>query len=284
MEKYFLLHNIVKAFIDYNNYAEFPHKYFVSDKKITGNDVLEHCLCDVSSYRKIGEGWYGEAFVIDDETYKPSSKCQKNSKKTFTPNMSKTPNAKMSKSYDNATFKYLVKLELVNRSDIVRYGDLNEITTSLKKKYETFEIAKKAGKLGIGPKVFDAYECVKDKMVYFVTIMEYLQGKTYLHFYNENKENKDVLDSLVKDIETKVKLLNSHYILHKDVHGENIIVMENNGKYHIKLIDFGNAVYAVDKDLPTPNNPRDPAKPKTTSDNSIIDKLIFKLLDDKIIS
>jgi hypothetical protein len=60
--------------------------------------------------------------------------------------------------------------------------------------------------------------------------------------------------------------------------------MENNGKYHIKLIDFGNAVYAVDKDLPTPNNPRDPAKPKTTSDNSIIDKLIFKLLDDKIIS
>ena len=270
-EQYFLLHNVVKACVDYNNFVAFPHKYFVSNTA-PSTDKVKSCLCNVESYTKVGEGWYAEAYVIDDPHFKPSSNQACKSTKSRASNT----NAKSS-------FKYLVKVEHLTRGDIVPFGNLRELTKVVKQRYATHEIAKKAAQLGVGPKVFDGYECKSGKNIYFITVMEYLDGETYIKFFQKHKDNKEVIDQLVNDIQVKVQKLNSNYILHKDVHGENIIVIKKGDKYTPVIIDYGNAVYARDTNLPTTEDPKDPTKTVDTN-AALIDKLVFKLLDDKVLA
>jgi serine/threonine protein kinase len=225
----------------------------------------------VENYTKVGEGWWAEAYVIDDPDYKPSSTCKKTKSRVST-----------SQSTNNS-FKYLVKVEHLTRGDVVPFANLQELTKIIKKRYDTLEIAKKAGRLGVGPKVFDGYECKVSKNVYFITVMEYVEGETYVNFFKSHKGNKELLEQLVKDIHTKVRKLNDNNILHKDVHGENIIIVKKGEKYASVIIDYGNAVYSEDKNLPTLDDPKDPNK-SIDVNASLVDKLIFKLLDDKVIS
>jgi serine/threonine protein kinase len=234
-------------------------------------DKVKSCLCNVESYTKVGEGWYAEAYVIDDVNFKPSTTCKKLKSRTSS-----------SQSASKASFKYLVKVEHLTRGNIVPFANLHELTKTISNRYETLELAKKAGKLGVGPKVFDGYECKVGKNVYFITVMEYLEGETYLNFFKSHKNNKEILEQIVQDISSKVKKLNDNNILHKDVHGENIIVMKKGDKHISFIIDYGNAVYAQDKNLPTVDDPKDPNN-VMDSNAALIDKLIFKLLDDKVI-
>jgi hypothetical protein len=270
-EQYFLLHNVVKACVDYNNYVTLPHKYFVSNST-PSTDKVQSCLCDVENYTKVGEGWYGEAYVIDDPNFTPSTTCKK-TKSRSSPSKS-----------TNTSFKYLVKVEHLTRGDVVPYANLRELTKTINNHYETLEMAKKAGRLGVGPKVFDGYECNIGKNVHFITIMEYLEGETYLKFFQSHKDNKEMLAQIVKEINSKVKKLNDNNILHNDVHGENIIVVKKGDKHIPFIIDYGNAVYAQDKKLPTVEDPRDPKKTSRDVDGALIGALVFRLLDDKVIS
>jgi hypothetical protein len=265
-EQYSLLHNIVKACVDYNNYITYPHKYFVSNTN-PSTDKVKDCLCNVKSYTKVGEGWYAEAYVIDDPEFNPSCKS--------------TTKSRMSSS--NTSFKYLVKVEHLTRGDVVPFANLKELTKIISQRYETLEIAKTAGKLGVGPRVFNGYECKVGKQVYFITIMDYVQGETYVKFHNNHKDNKDILTNIVNDIEAKINKLNKNNIMHKDVHGENIIITKKGDKHIPMIIDYGNAIYAKDTNLPSVNDPKDPNK--TLDQNAaLVDKLIFKLLDDKVIT
>jgi tRNA A-37 threonylcarbamoyl transferase component Bud32 len=86
----------------------------------------------------------------------------------------------------------------------------------------------------------------------------------------------------VKEIHVKVDKLNKHYILHKDPHGDNIIVVKKGDKYIPMLIDFGNAVYAKDKDLPTVDDPHD-INHGIDKKQDLANKLVFKLLDDNML-
>jgi serine/threonine protein kinase len=271
-EQYFLLHNIVKACVDYNNYITFPHKYFISNETPT-SDKIKSCLCNVENYTKVGEGWYAEAYMIDEPYFTPLS--------TKSCNLNNLPNTKSSKSSKSS--KYLIKIEHLTRGDIVPFANLQELTKIIKKRYDTLEIAKKAGEFGIGPKIFDGYECKINKQVHFITIMEYVDGETYLKFYQTHKDNKDIINQVIKDIQSKITKLNTNYILHKDVHGENIIVTKKGNKYVPIIIDYGNAMYAQDNNLPTIDDPKDPNKSIDTH-FALIDKLVFKLLDDKILA
>ncbi len=270
-EQYYLLYNLVKAFVEYNNYVKFPHQYFVSQTS-PSQDKVKDCLCNVENYRKVGEGWWAEAFVIEDPDYEPTRTC----------NPSKRPSKKSSKSSRRNDYKYLVKVEHLTRHNVTAFGNLKELTTILTQRYETLEIAKKAGSIGVGPKVFDGYECVQGKQVYFITVMEYLDGETYVQFYKKHKDNKELIQQIVKEIHAKTEKLNNNRILHKDVHGDNIIVVQKGDKYVPVLIDFGNAVYAVDKNLPTIEDPKD-INHGIDKDIDLINKLVFKFLDDNII-
>jgi tRNA A-37 threonylcarbamoyl transferase component Bud32 len=263
-EQYFLLHNIIKACVEYNNYVSFPHKFFVSNRPPT-DDVVRNCLCNAEHMTKVGEGWWAEAFVIEDPAYVPTSAC---AKKPAVSQSGREP------------FKYLVKVEHLTRHNVTPFGNLKELTKAIEKRYRTLEIAKKAGSIGVGPQVFNGYECIQGKQVYFVTVMKYVQGKTYAEFFKQHKGDRSLIDSVVKQIRSKIEKLNDHRILHKDVHADNIIVVRKGDKYVPVLIDFGNAEYAVDVNLPTIDDPKDL---KQQVDDETTDKLVFKLLDDNVI-
>jgi tRNA A-37 threonylcarbamoyl transferase component Bud32 len=270
VEQYYLLHNVVKACMDYNNYVQFPHKYFAANT-VPSTDKVKNCLCNVETYRKVGEGWWAEAYVIDDDKYKPSFSCN-----------SKKKSSSSSSSSSSSLFKYLVKVEHLTRHNVVPWANMEQLTKTIARRYDTLEIAKKAGSLGIGPKVVHGYECVQGKHVYFITVMEFLEGETYVEFHRNHKNEKELLSTIASEIQSKVEKLNKNNILHKDLHGENIIVVQKGNKYTPMLIDFGNAEYARDKNIPTAEDPKDLSN-GVDKNKELLDKLIFKLLDEKVL-
>lgn len=101
--------------------------------------------------------------------------------------------------------------------------------------------SKKAGELGIGPKIHDFYLCTTpDSMSNFgIIYMEYIKGKTLFEWL-DTKPSFEERTQVSKLISQKVDLLHKHGIVHKDLHAGNIMVVSKNKKVSdVFIIDYG---------------------------------------------
>ena len=104
-----------------------------------------------------------------------------------------------------------------------------------------YELAKKAAKLGVSPKVYDTYICkVSETEFYNVTFMENIAGVTYNEWMDSQPPLKDI-NTVNNLIIKKIKKLQENNIMHSDIHGANMKVIKKNGKFDVVILDFGKA-------------------------------------------
>lgn len=107
--------------------------------------------------------------------------------------------------------------------------------------HEEYTLSKKAGELGVGPKIFNAFVCkVSKKEHYHIMYMELIKGVTledWLKKKNITQKDKNLVLDKLKAALTK---LHQHNIIHEDLHDNNVMVTGNSSKnYDVKLVDFG---------------------------------------------
>ena len=133
-----------------------------------------------------------------------------------------------------------IAVKIVNL-DRVRF---NERKNSLKAKIEAeFELSKRAGVLGAGPKIYDCYTCcTQDGTCFQVMYMQLLQGMTLFEWIES--EPSEELKKKVKDmLKVKLALLHNNKIVHGDLHQENVFVVGNKKNVSdIFVIDYGLAM------------------------------------------
>jgi tRNA A-37 threonylcarbamoyl transferase component Bud32 len=117
----------------------------------------------------------------------------------------------------------------------------NEKRNGLKAKIEAeFELSKRAGVLGVGPKIYDCYTCCsQDGACFQVMYMQLLQGMTLREWIESNPS--EALKQKVKDmLKVQLAVLHNNKIMHSDLHQENVLVIGNrknaSGLY---IIDYG---------------------------------------------
>lgn len=86
--------------------------------------------------------------------------------------------------------------------------------------------------LGLAPKIMK-YDYIEDEMLVFI-VMEKIIGSTFYDWYDQHKDSERL--SIIMEITDKIKLMNSKGIYHRDMHGDNIMITNNN---RIVFIDFG---------------------------------------------
>ena len=91
------------------------------------------------------------------------------------------------------------------------------------------------GDLGIGPKIYDYYTCYDNSVLQVYILMEYMNGGTLKDWILKNNFTKQHR----KEILDKIEKLHTHDIVHNDLHSENILVKEVNGKPEFYIADFG---------------------------------------------
>jgi tRNA A-37 threonylcarbamoyl transferase component Bud32 len=117
------------------------------------------------------------------------------------------------------------------------------------------EISKKAGELGIGPKIEDAYICFQenDSSCHGVIYMEWLEGKTLYDWLSKGRSTEEI--AKVRDlVEAKIQKMHAHGIIHMDLHNGNVfILLDAKGEVKdVSFIDYGFARYI--KELVTTRN------------------------------
>ena len=129
-------------------------------------------------------------------------------------------------------YKYAIKVQELRGDD--------EEQDQLRREYE---ISKKMGELGIGPKIYDYYVC-KDpqtgKLRSYI-IMEYMRGGNIMDWLDnqENLSNKTIQD-LSKQLRSKLHKVHKAKFVHKDLHEGNIFIqIHKNGKPELMIGDFG---------------------------------------------
>jgi len=77
---------------------------------------------------------------------------------------------------------------------------------------------------------------------YFYIVMEYLQGMDIATFCKSSKIPKEVLDTILSQIETILKKFHALDIVFNDLYTNNIYLqLKENGLFQVKLFDFGMA-------------------------------------------
>jgi serine/threonine protein kinase len=158
------------------------------------------------------------------------------------------------------TKKYSIVKELTGRygtmNKFILKGDKTAKVTyiwtwgeSKKELYDTisneFNIAKRAGMLGISPKCHDTFVCCssKDDSCRKVIVSEYIRGES-LEEWNK-KEHSAAEKKLVSDkLKAKMDLMHSHGIIHNNLHPGNVIIeLYAKGKLvkNVYLTDFQEA-------------------------------------------
>jgi len=162
--------------------------------------TFKSCLEKVKDRTKVlGQGYYGKVFNV------PTEKCIK---------------------YVPKGVKHVgVKVE-----NIKPEGDENQVPDRLR---EVTLIAKKAGDLQIGPKMYDSFVTIGDDgLVQIIKVFEIVDGKPWAeNDWKSEKEKKKALEQLDKLIHK----MNKAGIIHHDLHAGNVMVTKE-GKIYI--IDF----------------------------------------------
>jgi serine/threonine protein kinase len=104
-----------------------------------------------------------------------------------------------------------VKIQMFNWS----YKDYTSMRSLKKIVVKDYQIAKEAGKLGVGPKVTSMHTCllVKPNKRYIVHVMDYIPGVTLEEFYKSNPTVSDTIKNKIRRIlKAKVKVMHEHNI------------------------------------------------------------------------
>lgn len=163
-------------------------------------ETFKACLEKVKERTKLlGQGYYGKVFNV------PTEKCIK---------------------YVPKGVKHVgVKVESIKPD-----GDENQAPDRLK---EVTMIAKKAGDLQIGPKMYDSFVTIGDDgLVQIIKVFEIVDGTSWANTdWKTEKDKKAALEQLDKHIHK----MNKAGIIHHDLHAGNVMVTKD-GKVYI--IDF----------------------------------------------
>lgn len=107
------------------------------------------------------------------------------------------------------------------------------------------EIARKAGELGIGPKIHASFVCNRGGKPYFVTVMEFLEGSDVMTWKKSiEKVDGKIVTKVRKLFEKRLDQLTQLGIRHNDLYNlANIMVIHPRGEptkvKDVKVIDFG---------------------------------------------
>jgi predicted Ser/Thr protein kinase len=121
---------------------------------------------------------------------------------------------------------FAVKVELYKPGGI--WGN-NKTPERIK---ETFDISKRMGTVGIGPKVYDRFIVILNDEIRIVTVYELIEGATFKDMKWKNPEHKQ---KALVSVQELVYKMNKMGILHSDIHGGNIMIDK---KGRVVLIDF----------------------------------------------
>ena len=162
--------------------------------------TFKACLEKVKERTKVlGQGYYGKVFNV------PTEKCIK---------------------YVPKGVKHVgVKVENIKPD-----GDENQTPDRLK---EVTIIAKKAGDLKIGPKMYDSFVTIGDDgLVQIIKVFEIVDGKAWVNVEWETEKAKKVA---LEQLDVLIHKMNKAGIIHHDLHPGNVMVTKDNKVY---IIDF----------------------------------------------
>ena len=88
------------------------------------------------------------------------------------------------------------------------------------------------------------YFCTVEDVKNYYIIMEYLSGKDLEKIFREdyNKITFNDIKFILYQVFTSLSYIHSKNIVHRDIKPANLICVKNNGKFDLKLIDFGLSV------------------------------------------
>lgn len=120
-----------------------------------------------------------------------------------------------------------VKVELLRPNTM--FGFAPKTPETIK---ETFEISKRMGVAGIGPKVYDRFITILNDGIRIVSVYEFIDGVTFKDMKWKKPEHKQ---KAIVSIQELVHKMNKLGVQHSDLHSENIMIDK---KGRILLIDF----------------------------------------------
>ena len=93
------------------------------------------------------------------------------------------------------------------------------------------------------PNIVTYFCTVEDNKNYYI-IMEYLSGKNLEKIFREdyNKITFNDIKFILYQVFSSLSYIHSKNIVHRDIKPANLICVKNNGKFDLKLIDFGLSV------------------------------------------
>lgn len=145
-----------------------------------------------------------------------------------------------------------------------------------------YNIAKKAGEIGVGPQIYNHFICKSDSGYYHIMYMENIKNSTTLTVWLEKKKNQKLKDEILKKIKIKLEKLHSNNIIHHDIWSDNILVVKKkNNNFDVVIIDYGLAhsganIIKTEKDREYKN-----LKYLISNNINIYNYVIDKLLENK---
>lgn len=191
------------------------------------NDEMDGCMCKGASGVPIGSGAFGTVY----KTNVDNMKC-------------------MSKSLESLP---LSKPIAVKKEDVQYYQMLS--TPKRLFLYNPARIAqirgiyKKAAELGIGPKLYDIFVCVDERLmiIELYKVMEFLEGTTFGEFIVKYPTKKQ---EAIEKLRGVVRLANKQGIAHRDLNDGNIMVQHDGEVIEkIYLMDFDLSTYGINEQI-----------------------------------
>ena len=128
-------------------------------------------------------------------------------------------------------------VKIININTLYSY---NNNTDKLKEIIDSeYNIAKKAGDIGVGPKVYNHFICKSDSGYYHIIYMENIKNSTTLTSWLEKKTNQKNKEELLNKIKIKLRKLHDNNIIHRDMWSDNILVVKKKNNFDIVIIDYG---------------------------------------------
>lgn len=107
------------------------------------------------------------------------------------------------------------------------------------------KITRRAGELGIGPKILDLYVCFRNWEHQLVMSMDYVNGQPWSEW--APLASRAAKEHALTILKTKLDILHANKLLHADLHGGNVMVQGTlNTVKDVVIVDYG-----LSKDLAT---------------------------------
>jgi serine/threonine protein kinase len=184
--------------------------------RVEGPDEFQKCMDKLKKHAKLsGEGAFGKVYSV------PNDVCFKN--------------------VPSSVKRLGVKIENIGGADGFKAIFGGNVTPERLR--DVTKIAKIAGTLGIGPKMYDAFVSVDQRnTVQVVKIFEFIDGKTWQDTKWKNPKAREDAQHKLEDL---IHKMNGAGIIHHDLHNKNVMIGKN-GKLYI--IDFDLAKFSKNEE------------------------------------